>query len=188
MHTPEAVIPQTAYGSPPFSCGRADAPSWLAVYTIARHEKQISQHLTQRGIEHFLPLYHVQRKWKDGSRVTLHLPLFPSYLFVRIARRGRVQVLEAPGVLAVVTGTGRVPEALPDDMIEAIREGLQIRRVEPHPLLLSGQRARIRSGALAGFEGVVVRTKSGLRVVLTVQHIMSSFAVEVPLDDLEPIN
>jgi transcription antitermination factor NusG len=51
-----------------------------------------------------------------------------------------------------------------------------------------GQRARIRSGALAGMEGVVVRQKGSLRVVLTVDLIMQSVAVEVDGTELEPID
>jgi len=48
-----------------------------------------------------------------------------------------------------------------------------------------GQQARIRSGALTGMQGVVVREKSGLRVVLTLELIMQSVAVEVDAHDLE---
>ena len=50
-----------------------------------------------------------------------------------------------------------------------------------------GHRARIRSGALAGMEGVVVRWKNCFRVVLTLEHIQRSIAVEVGGDDLEPL-
>ena len=57
---------------------------WFAVYTACRHEKKVSQHLSLRAIEHYLPLYRSERKWRDGSRVTLDLPLFPGYLFVRM--------------------------------------------------------------------------------------------------------
>jgi hypothetical protein len=46
---------------------------------------------------------------------------------------------------------------------------------------------RIRSGALAGLEGIVVRTKNGIRVVMTLEHIQQSYAVEVDLEDLEPL-
>jgi transcription antitermination factor NusG len=45
---------------------------------------------------------------------------------------------------------------------------------------------RIATGPLAGMKGIVVRTKSGLRVVLTVDLIMRSVAVEVNADELEP--
>jgi transcription antitermination factor NusG len=164
------------------------ALKWFAVYTTPRHEKRVSQYLSQRGIAHYLPLYHVQRKWRDGSTVTLDLPLFPGYIFVRIERRERVRVLEVPGVLTLVGGTGRQPASLPEAEIDALRLGLLLRRAEPHPLLTIGQRARIRSGALAGMEGVVVRKKNSLRVVLTVDLILQSVAVEVDESELETLD
>jgi transcription antitermination factor NusG len=121
-------------------------------------------------------------------RVTLDLPLFPGYIFVRIHRMQRVRVLEVPGVLALVGGTGGEPASLPEADIEALRSGLPLRRVEPHPLLKIGQRARIRSGAFEGMEGVVVRKKNSFRVVLTLDTIMQSFAVEVDGKELEPLD
>jgi transcription antitermination factor NusG len=161
---------------------------WFALYTTCRHEKRIAQHLSQREIEHYLPLYRAERKWRDGSRVTLDLPLFPGYIFVRIQRAQRVRVLSVPGALAVVGGTGGEPAPLPDTAMDALRAGLHQHRVEPHPLLCVGQLARIRSGAFAGMEGIVVRKKSGLRVVLTLEQIMQSVAVELDEADVEPLN
>lgn len=163
------------------------ASHWFAVYTTSRHEKRIAQHLSQREIEHYLPLYRADRKWRDGSKVTLELPLFPGYLFVRIRRSERVNVLSVPGALAVVGGTGGEPAPLPDGAIESLRTGLKEHKIEPHPLLRVGQFARIRSGAFAGMEGVVVRKKSGFRVVLTLEQIMQSVAVELDEDDVEPL-
>jgi transcription antitermination factor NusG len=119
--------------------------------------------------------------------VTLDLPLFPGYLFVRIKRSERVSVLSVPGALAVVGGTGGEPAPLADSAIDALRQGLKEHRIEPHPLLRVGQQVRIRSGAFAGMEGVVARQKSGFRVVLTLEQIMQSIAVEVDQNDLEPV-
>ena len=161
---------------------------WYAVYTAPRHEKRVSQYLTQRAIEHYLPIYHVRRKWRNGLTVTLDLPLFPGYIFVRIDRNKRVRVLEAPGVLSFVGGTGGKPASLPETEIDALRSGLPLRHAEPHPLLTVGQRARIRSGALAGMEGVVVRKKNSLRVVLTMDMIMQSVSVEVDGSELEIVD
>ena len=174
--------------APESAVGTLSALHWFAVYTTARHEKRVDQHLRMREVEHYLPLYQAQRKWSDGSRVTLDLPLFPGYIFVRIKRAERVRVLEVPGVLAIVGGTGRAPAPLPEADIEALRLGLHLRRAEPHPLLKVGQRARIRSGALAGMEGVVVRKKNSFRVVLTMDAIMQSIAVEVDANELEPLD
>jgi transcription antitermination factor NusG len=172
------------------SSGPIQAPvasQWFAVYTTCRHEKRIAQHFEQRQIEHYLPLYRSERRWRDGSRVTLDLPLFPGYIFVHIQKSDRVSVLSVPGALAVVGGTGREPAAIPESAIEALRAGLAERMVEPHPLLRVGQKARVRSGVFAGMQGVVVRKKNGFRVVLTLEMIMQSVAVEMSEHDLEPI-
>jgi transcription antitermination factor NusG len=163
------------------------AAGWFALYTTSRHEKRVAEHLEQREIEHYLPLYRSKRKWRDGSRVTLELPLFPGYIFVRILRSERVKVLEVPGALAVVMGTGGQPAPLPDAIIQALRSGLSEGEAEPHPLLTAGQRARICSGAFAGLEGVVVRLKNRCRVILTLEHIMRSFSVELGMEDIEPL-
>ncbi len=63
---------------------------WFAVYTTCRHEKRVARHMEQRQIEHFLPTYRTQHRWKDGSRVMVDLPLFPGYVFVRTDLRNRV--------------------------------------------------------------------------------------------------
>lgn len=162
------------------------AGKWFAVYTTPRHEKRVAEHFAQRGIDSFLPLYSTQRRWKDGSKVTLQLPLFPNYIFVRIARQQRVRVLEVHGVLSLV-GNSREATPLPDEVIEALRNGLHLHKVEPHPYLMVGERARIKAGALAGLEGVLLRKNNNFRVVLTLDQIMQSVAVEVDAADLEPL-
>jgi transcription antitermination factor NusG len=180
LQTTCCLTPNRIFDSP-------QSPRWYALYTNSRHEKRVALHLSQRQIEHYLPLYRTERKWKDGSRVILDLPLFPSYLFIRIPRRERGRVLAVPGALAVVGGTGGEPAPLPDATVEALRSGLELLSAQPSPLVTVGQRVRISSGVLAGFEGIVIRHKSGFRVVLTLEHIMRSYSVEVSLDDLEPI-
>lgn len=168
--------------------GKQLTPNWFAVYTSPRHEKRVGQYLLQKEIEHYVPLYQVRRKWRDGSKVTVDLPLFPGYVFVRIDRSERVRVLQVPGVLSIVGGTGHQPASLPDTEIDALRTGLSLRHAEPHPLLTVGQRARIRSGALAGMVGIVVRQKNSLRVVLTMDLIQQSVVVEVDSAELETLD
>jgi transcription antitermination factor NusG len=163
-------------------------PMWFAAYTTPRHEKRVEQHLSRREVEHYLPIYHTPRKWRNGVKVILDLPLFTSYIFVRIKRTERVKVLDVPGVLAIVGGTAGEMAPLPDEVIDALRSGLDSRRVEPYPFLAVGQRARIRSGSLAGMEGIVVRKKNSLRVVLTMDMIQQSIAVEVDGSELEPLS
>ena len=174
------------------SAGVADmqhiTQKWFAVYTAPCHEKRVAQQLSLREVEYFLPLYHVRRHWKDGSKVHLALPLFPGYIFVHIGRKERVRVLEVPKVVSIVQGLNREPAPLRDSDIESLRAGLQVLPAEPHPFLAVGQRARIRSGPLAGKEGVLVRKKNSTRLIITLDLIMQSIALEIDADNLEPLD
>jgi transcription antitermination factor NusG len=161
-------------------------PRWFAVYTTPRHEKHASEILAERQIETFLPLYRANRRWKKSSPVVLDLPLFPTYVFVRIVRQARGVVLGTPGVLSIV-GSSKEAWPLPELEIDALRSGLLERKIEPHPYLVVGERVRIMAGVMAGVEGVLVRKKNDLRVVLSLDTIMRSVAVEVNADDIEPV-
>jgi transcription antitermination factor NusG len=159
---------------------------WYAAYTASCREKRVAEHLAARQIESFLPLYRLPRKWKNGCRVELERPLFPGYVFVRMASTERVRVLEVPSVLSIV-GRGSVPEPLGDNTIEALRTSLHLRKVEPHAYLVVGECVSICAGPFAGLSGVVLRNKGNLRVVITLNLIMQSVAVEVNTEDLEPV-
>lgn len=165
--------------------GVGSSQRWFAVYTTPRHEKHVADMLAQRQLEAFLPLYRTTRQWKKSLPVVLELPLFPAYVFVRIAREARGAVLSTPGVLSIV-GSSREPWPLPDREIEALRSGLLARKIEPHPYLAVGQRVRIKAGVMAGIEGILVRKKNELRVILSLDLIMRSVAVEVDAGDVEP--
>jgi transcription antitermination factor NusG len=158
--------------------------SWFAIFTATNNEKKIEQKLNLRGFETFLPLYGSTRRWKNRTTVELELPLFSGYVFARFARTESVKILDVPMVYSIV-GNRQGALALPDAEIEALRAGLVPADVVPHVRLEVGQRARIRSGPLANWEGIVSRVDDSLRVVLTVESIMRSIAVRVGSDDLE---
>jgi len=159
---------------------------WYAIYTRSRHEKTVAVQLGQRSVDCFLPLYDTIRKWKNG-RFHVQLPLFPGYLFVRIALRDRLNVLQVPGVVNLV-GFNGVPAPLPHADIETLRDALSKgAQAKPHPYLNVGSRVRIRSGPLEGMQGILLRKKGYLRVVVSVDLIMRSIAVDVDTTEVEPI-
>lgn len=165
----------------------ATTKDWFAVFTTPRHEKRVEEHFRVREIESFLPLCRIRREWKDGSKVTVQIPLFPNYIFVHIERSERVPVLEVPGVLSIVGG-GRESMSISGSYIYGLQEGLRQGKIEPHSHLTAGMRVRIRSGVMAGMEGILLRKRSDLRVVLTLQMIMKSIKVEVEMDEIEPVD
>jgi transcription antitermination factor NusG len=156
------------------------------VHTSANHEKRVALHLGQRSVEHFLPLYDSQRRWKD-RRVQLQLPLFPGYVFVHFALRDRLQVLQIPGVAKLVGFSG-TPAALPLAEIEALRTCVA-RKVglEPHAFVHVGRRVRVKAGPLEGLEGIVTRKKNRLRFVIAFDLIQRCAAVEMDGAELEPV-
>ncbi len=159
---------------------------WYAAYTCANHEKRVVEQLDERSVESFLPLYESVRRWKD-RRVRLQSPLFPGYVFVRIALRDRLRVLQIPSVVRMV-GFNGLPTALPEGEIEVLREGLTCQlRAEPHPFLAVGRRVRITDGPLTGMQGVLVRKKGALRLVLSIDLIRRSAAIEIDSTRVEPL-
>lgn len=156
---------------------------WYVANTSANHEKRVAEQLAARSVEHFLPTYSSVRRWKDRS-VKLQLPLFPGYVFVRLALRERLNVLNVRGVATLVSFCG-IPACLPDPEIEALRASLA-RGVaaEPHPYLVAGKKVCLLSGPLAGLTGILVRRKNGARFVVSVNLIQRSVAVELNEADL----
>jgi len=170
---------------------RGEAPppelrlKWYAAYTCVRHEKRVAEQMEQRQIPSFLPLYRALHRWKD-RRKEIELAIFPGYVFVQIDLQHRLRVLEIPGVVSLVSFQGR-PAPLPPQEIEKLRQGAAGRvRMEPHPYLQAGHRVRVRSGPVAGLEGILVRRKEGARIVVSVDILMRAVAVEVDEADLEP--
>jgi transcription antitermination factor NusG len=159
---------------------------WYAGYTASRHEKRVAEHFTQRGIEHFLPLYQSVHHWNNGRHL-VQLPLFPGYIFVRIALEQRLRVLEVPGFVRLVGFDGR-PHALPEMEINGMRDALS-RGVlaEPYPYLTVGTRVEICKGPLQGMTGILLRRQNKYRVVISVDLIMRSMAVEVAAEDVVPV-
>lgn len=159
---------------------------WYAAFTVPQNEKAVVKHLNLREIESFLPTYETVRVWKNRQRMRIVLPLFPSYLFVRISRRERARVLQCPGVLQIV-GNRKEPLPLPDSEVEFLRSGFCRQKVEPYRELVVGSRVRIKKGVMQGVQGTLVRRSSSLRFVLTLELINQHAAVEVSAEDIEPV-
>ncbi|MGB7730062.1 MAG: UpxY family transcription antiterminator [Candidatus Acidiferrum sp.] len=160
-------------------------PRWYAAYTSANHEKRVAQQLERRQVESFLPVYESVRRWKD-RRVRLQLPLFPSYVFVRLALRDRLQVLDIQGVARLV-GFGGHPTPVPAEDVEALRSCFEAgRALQPHPYVRRGQRVRVLSGPLAGFSGIVLRQRNRTRFVVSFELLQRSVAVEMNVSDFDP--
>ncbi len=161
-----------------------DESHWWALYTRHQHEKVVAQILASKGFEVFLPVYESIRRWKDRNK-TLSLPLFPCYVFVRGGLSRRSMVVTTPGVHTILYNGERIA-VIPNEEIDSIRRAVDGPfRVEPHPFLRCGERVRVTRGSLEGVEGVLLRKKSLYRLILSVDMLAQSVAVEIDAADVE---
>jgi len=150
---------------------------WLAIQADLRKEKIAGAHLEYRGYQVYVPAYRKQKRWSDRL-VEVDSPLFPGYLFCRFDAQCQ-PIVTTPGVVSIL-GCGGRPEPIPEGEIAAIRTMLQSGLpVGPHGYLRVGEKVRIEKGPLKGVEGLLVRSKSNLKIVVSVELLQRSVAVEI---------
>ena len=164
----------------------AGSSGWWALYTRHQHEKTVATVLSAKGFEVFLPLYESTRRWKDRSKM-ITLPLFPCYVFIRGGLHRRLQVMTTSGVHMALLSGDHVA-IIPEGEIQAIRRAVEgAHRVEPHPFLKCGERVRVTRGSLEGVEGILVRKKNLYRLILSVDMMAKSVAMEIDAADVEAV-
>jgi transcriptional antiterminator NusG len=162
--------------------------NWYAIQTRSRHEKMVAQQLQGQGIITFLPLSTQVREWSDRQK-RVEFPLFPGYAFVRLvySPEERMRVLRTEGVVNFV-GTGGQGIAIPDKQIEYVQTLLANKiPFENYPFLKAGQRVRIRSGALNGTEGILVRQDADHMLVISVELIQRSLSIRLQGYEVEAV-
>jgi transcriptional antiterminator RfaH len=167
----------------PKSCPDADEwPRWYACYTRARHEKRAYAGLLDRGIEAYLPLAPRVSQWKDRKKL-VEWPLFPSYVFCRLAAAELHPVLTVPGIATLVKSGGRAV-AIADEELENVRrftQALTNGLVEAHhcSYFAEGEWVEVTTGPLEGVRGVVVGHRGGSRLLIGLRAIGQALEVNV---------
>jgi transcription antitermination factor NusG len=160
--------------------------SWFGVYVQARHEKAVSSILQLKGLETCLPLIRKEHAWSDRTKV-IEMPAFPAYVFCHFEAERRGLVLSTPGVVSVI-GAGRVPIAIPDEEMAALKVLERARCwAEPWPYLSVGDMVQIKRGPLEGLTGILAACRKKATVVVSVSLLQRSVAVELDRSVVEPV-
>lgn len=161
---------------------------WYALHVRTRFEKVVARNLRGKGFEEFLPLYTRTNRWSDRIK-EIELPLFPGYVFCRFNPHDRLPILTVPGVNAVV-GIGKNLMPVDESELDAVRAVLKSEAYcEPWPYLEVGQRVQVEYGPLAGTQGIVTMVKNNTyRLVISVNMLQRSVAVEIDRDCLKPVS
>jgi transcription antitermination factor NusG len=161
---------------------------WYAVHTRSRHEKRVASRLREQGITTFVPFTTEVRRWSDRRKL-VELPLFSCYAFVNVASlsEARSTIVRTDGVLGLVGFCGgAIP--IPDVEIESVRALLDgAVPFVAYPFLRIGQRVRIRGGSLDGIEGILVSRNGERTLVISVEPIQRSIAIQIDQYRVETI-
>jgi transcription termination/antitermination protein NusG len=92
---------------------------WYALYTAPRAEKKVAERFTDSGIEHYLPIQKVMRKWSDRMK-EVEVPVVNGYIFVHISELQFKSVLNTYGAIQFVREFGK-PVPIPDKQLARLR-------------------------------------------------------------------
>jgi len=159
---------------------------WFAITTMPHHEHAVQNGLVQRGLDSFLPTYCAARRWSDRVK-RLQVPLFPGYVFCRFDYNHRLPVLRTPGVRSVLSFGAEAIPVSPEDIDRIRRIVTSGCPIEPWPFLKDGQRVLVNDGPLSGLEGVLTEFRSRWRVVVGLELLQRSVAVQFDRDQITPL-
>lgn len=162
---------------------------WYAVHVRSRHEFQVFERLSMKGVEAFLPTVEKLSRWKDRRKKVV-FPLFPGYLFVHVPKKSKetLNVLKIKGVVRLLSSVPNEPDPIPDDQIISLKKLVENKEaLDPYPYLSEGQRVRINSGPLRGVEGILIEKLGKHMLVISVDVLRQGVGVKINASDVDKV-
>jgi len=158
---------------------------WHVLHTLSRQEKSLSEDLTARGIQHYLPLVR-QSRFYGRRKAKVELPLFSGYLFL----------LGSMDQAYFADRTGRVARIIPvfnQEQMDWELRNLQIAmfhepELVPYPYLKTGLRVEVRGGPFRGVQGVIENRARDSRLVLQITTLGKAVSLEIDMSLVQPVD
>ncbi len=163
---------------------RTEGLSWIVLYTKPRRELRLARKLRDLRVAFYLPAVLRRGRTPSGQISESSVPLLGGYLFCRMSSSDESRVW-SPGDVARILFVPEEEEAkLVGDLLNLhriISHGLDVKihRLEP------GNRARVKTGPLAGMEGTILRRRGETRLLVAVSFLQQGAAVLIDEEDLE---
>ena len=164
-----------------------DELRWYALYTASRAEKKVSERFTQEGIDHYLPLQRVKRRWSDRVK-EVEIPVINGYIFVHIPVADSRKVTSIYGAIAFVSENGR-PIAIRDKQLEVLRFMVEHAQEPVEYIQVSyerGEPIRITKGPLEGMLGELVEMQGKHKILVRLEQFGCAIT-EVPIFFIEKV-
>ena len=153
--------------------------NWYAIYTKARSEKQVAKDLEEMQVIHYLPLMKTIRQWSDRKK-WVYVPLFNSYIFVKIDIKYRYKVQDIHGVSGFIRFKDEYPP-VPEWQINNLR--IILGSAEKFEVSFDnfelGDRVKVNGGPFNGLQGTVVEYRGKQKFLVRIDSINQNLLLEI---------
>lgn len=161
---------------------------WYAIYTKFKTEKYVVDHLNKKGIEAYIPLLSVTKKYKSKVK-QMKLPLFNCYVFVCIAKEDRARVLQTEYVFKFIKQTAK-EEAIPQEEIDTLKQIVGEYEGEisaSNREWVAGKGVEVIGGSLTGIKGKLIDKAGKNHFVVELTSIGYELQMEIDKSQLRLI-
>ena len=161
---------------------------WFVFYTKSRQEKKVNELLLKNGFESFLPTQKVMRQWSDRKK-KVEVPLFNSYIFVKIEEYRIVDVLKIPGVSWNIKHNGK-PAFLRQKEYELISRYIQTGlfiEASQNSNLEAGDKVKVIDGPMKGFMGTLTKRNTENLFSVFIDSLNYSLTIQIDSHVLEKV-
>ena len=157
------------------------AYNWYAAYTKSRNEKKVLALLQKENIEVYLPLQKKLKQWSDRKK-WVEVPLFNSYIFVKISEKEYYQVLQTPGIIKYISFEGKAV-SIPENQILALQKIVEgnLNFEISSEIFKKGDQIRIDSGSFAGIYGELIEVRENRKFLIRIEPIGYSLLINMNL-------
>ncbi|MEL1240086.1 UpxY family transcription antiterminator [Flavobacterium flavipallidum] len=145
--------------------------NWYVLYTKPKWEKKVAEQLLQKGIECYCPLVTQIKQWSDRKK-KVEVPLFNSYVFVRLNETDRNLVFQSSGVVRYLFWLAK-PAVVRDEEITTIKNWLEM--PDQYEVSVStlqvGDKVVLESGPFQSHEAVVKEVNRNNNYVLVLESL-----------------
>jgi len=153
-----------------------DLRRWWLLHTKSRQEKKVAEALYVQRVPFYLPL--IQTKSVVGGRTrTVWTPLFRGYVFLWGREEDRLAALKTNRLAAIhpVTDGAKLGRDLAG-FASLIAKGA---RLTPEAQIAAGQRVRVKSGAFAGHEGLVMKRRGKTKLLVVLEALLQGASLDI---------
>lgn len=164
-----------------------DEKKWFAVYTKYKCEKYVSEQLSKKNIEAYVPLMSKSKRYTRKIK-TYNVPIINCYVFAYITKSQYLPVLETEYVMKFLRH-GKDLLAIPPAEIEMLKRvaGDVAEVYDSTKTFHEGELVEVVSGHLTGMKGKIVNRSGKHSFVIDLETLGFQLRINIDVKLLKPV-